>query len=617
MASPEIAPPLFLLKDLYETGKKKLKLTKDIFEANAKIGYLHEFLENVQLIKTIWQPEKKVKISDFYQATRIKSNQKTTLIQCLSDLPTHSNLIVKGIAGQGKSIFLRHLCSQELIKGEYIPLFAALRKIDNNYSITKLLFDTFSEMGLEFEEGEKGELFKHFADSGRLVLLLDGFDEIPLDSQKDTIRTLEHFAKKFPNLQIVISSRPNSDILNSDCFDVIDISPINREDRNTLLEKLCKDPSQTKLLRKTLAEKVDVAKIITTPLLVTLLVITYKTNQEIPEKLSSFYDNVFSTLLSRHDKSKPGFVRTRKSQLNDLEILECFNIISLLSAKSNISKFPEEVFVDLSQKALTENQKPPNLAKDLMEDIVQITNLIVQDGDEFHFIHKTIQEYHAAKFISKIPEKIAVAFYENLDCDDFGSNLWSGVLVFLEEIDKFKFVKYYDLPALCKAFNVSQESFSKERPLIDKVSFAEWFPNMEIAYIKKRNEEWFAQACMGGTCKNVWANHKFIRSNLIMDSLNSFGANVKVDDDFFTKFGLDIDNITFEYSAEERVSMEGGDRFTVNVAQVLTDLVLWDNFLEHLNRTTQLNKTYKNIINLTEFIKNEEKRKSKLLDLDF
>jgi len=622
MASPELIAAGLLLKDLYKSATNKISLKKDIVITEEKIAYLHEFLENVQLVKTIWQPEKKVKISEFYQATQIFEDQKPILVEFLDDLPKNSPLIIKGAAGQGKSIFLRHLCSQELIRGEYIPLFAPLRKIDKNYTLTNLLFDTFLEMGLDFKGNENGELFKHFAGSGKLAFLLDGFDEIPFEFQKDTIRILEHLVKRFPNLQVVISSRPHSDIINSDCFDVVEISPLNKSGRNTLIEKLCEDPQQANLLKKAISQKVDIASVITTPLLVTLLVITYKSHQEVPERLSSFYDDVFSTLLSRHDQSKPGFVRKRYSQLNDLEILECFNIISLLSLKGNISKLNEDMLIQLTQKALTEIHKPVTIAKELINDIVRITNLMIQDGDEFHFIHKTIQEYHAAKFISKVPKKVAKAFYEKIKSTVKMIAIWRGVLIFLEEIDKFNFIEQFELPLLCQAFDVSLENPPKAMPFINKEIYLKWSGALLINFVKKENEwgfgtmasvRWFSiPENSRDNSPMVWEIAKSYHPLLEFDCAKSFQAVVTLNDEFIDKYS---DAKTKDDPNKNTLSETGyGD---IPIYQTLTVLNLWDSFLENFNKTTRLNIIYRRVHILSDFLKNEETTKSNLLDLEF
>ena len=50
-----------------------------------------------------------------------------------------------------------------------------------------------------------------------------------------------------------------------------------------------------------------------------------------------------------------------------------------------------------------------------LDDIVNMTCLILKEGDEYCFIHKTVQEYYAASFIRRKPEKPwAQKFYKTM-----------------------------------------------------------------------------------------------------------------------------------------------------------------------------------------------------------
>lgn len=69
--------------------------------------------------------------------------------------------------------------------------------------------------------------------------------------------------------------------------------------------------------------KSEIRGLLTTPLMLTLLVILYKTIQTIPETLPRFYEELFDVLFYRHDHSKPGFRRKRFTKLDDSAIKKC------------------------------------------------------------------------------------------------------------------------------------------------------------------------------------------------------------------------------------------------------------------------------------------------------
>jgi hypothetical protein len=68
--------------------------------------------------------------------------------------------------------------------------------------------------------------------------------------------------------------------------------------------------------------------------------------------------------------------------------------------------------------------------------LVNITCLIQKDGfDKFVFLHKSIQEFHAAKFIASLPHKHKEKFYLKLVDIIDNEDKFDNVLVFLQYID--------------------------------------------------------------------------------------------------------------------------------------------------------------------------------------
>ena len=69
-----------------------------------------------------------------------------------------------------------------------------------------------------------------------------------------------------------------------------------------------------------------------------------------------------------------------------------------------------ESIYSLSQQAL-EQYYLKDSPSSFIDDIVKITCLIIRDGEEYRFIHKTVQEYYTASYIKKKPEHWAMEFY--------------------------------------------------------------------------------------------------------------------------------------------------------------------------------------------------------------
>ena len=87
---------------------------------------MREFIKRIGMVrkvKTIWQIDKAIDLFDFYCDSYVLVEEKRRKVSFISDLGPKENVLIQGIAGQGKSILLRFLCSVELSRGEYIPVY--------------------------------------------------------------------------------------------------------------------------------------------------------------------------------------------------------------------------------------------------------------------------------------------------------------------------------------------------------------------------------------------------------------------------------------------------------------------------------------------------------------
>jgi hypothetical protein len=87
---------------------------------------------------------------------------------------------------------------------------------------------------------------------------------------------------------------------------------------------------------------------------------------------------------------------------------------------------------------------------------LKITCLLVKDGEEYCFIHKSVQEYYAAAFITRKPDVVVQDIYRKLS-EGRGYEMWAQELRFLSEIDPYRYNKYGLIPTLSKFVNITQK----------------------------------------------------------------------------------------------------------------------------------------------------------------
>jgi hypothetical protein len=431
-----------ILTDIYviakESGKQRIKR----WRTESKVRELYKSVTAVRKVKTIWQIDKEVDLMSFYYPSRLKVYERRKVINSVLDLPYHGNIVVQGTVGQGKSIFLRYLCSQELTRGEAIPVFLELRHYDGSLPLRSLVLEALRTLRLEMDD----ELLDVFAERGRLTLLLDAFDEVDEEHVGSVISQLEELSKRYERLRIIVTSRPDSGIEKSAHFRVFQLAPLESDELAPVIERLT---GSAKLaheiataVRKSAA---GISSLLTTPLMVTLLVFTYKAEQRVPEQLSEFYDGLFQLLLARHDKSKPGYSRKRRCKVADRVMREVFEALCFLARRARQLSFTEEGIHSIAKEAIKLTQIAVDV-DDYVSDIRRITCLLLEEGGRYQFIHKSVAEYHAACFIRRQPQDTAIRFYQQLINEKWVG--WHQELEFLWETDTYRFDKHFLLPKL-------------------------------------------------------------------------------------------------------------------------------------------------------------------------
>lgn len=447
-----------LIKEAYEKVKEHSSRVRADWANTRKINRLYEKIADIRKVKTIWQIDKSVDLMDFYCESHMVYEGSRIRVNKLSDLEVDENLIVEGIAGQGKSIFLRYLCSAELNKGEHIPVFVELRRINDGQCLKDRILAALEGFGFI----EVKLLLETLATNGRLLLLLDAFDEIQDDIKARIITEIEDLVAKYPDLRIIITSRPYETIQNSTGFSVVKLDNLAGDEYKEVIKKLSTEEKQAKnLIAHIETQAPHIKDLLCTPLMVTLLVLSYKSYQQLPTRLSDFYDSLFQTLLQRHDGTKAGFKRKRQSSLDDTQCRKTFEAFCISTKLCGKQSFGRGDIYECASKAIA-NRDFDAKPNDFIDDIVRITCLLLKEGEEYRFVHKTVQEYYDASYIRGKPDPWVKDFYSNIISNVLDDGTWDQELQFLSEIDVYRHNKYYILPLILSVLRVTENDLNDE-----------------------------------------------------------------------------------------------------------------------------------------------------------
>lgn len=430
---------------------------------------------DINTVKTMWSKDRGVVIDSFYFPSRVVEKYSKANVDVLRWADS-SHVVLEGIVGQGKSIFMRYACNA-ILAGGVIPIFIEMRMISATHGLTELILEYLEGCGI------KGgiEAFSYLAVQGKVALLLDGFDEIPSTLMKAAIVDVERLRVKYEDLKIIMSSRPYHVAQNLQGFNVYALAELESDDYEPFLRKMISDSVDRFGLTEAISQAPKSIKgIITTPLMLTLLVLVYKNEHEIPSTLPIFFDKLFTTVFSGHDKLKAGFRREHFTGLSEAKIQSLFDAFCMavmkMGGKRTIN-FDE--FKTAFNIAIKYNPDSRCEVEEFRKDIVHASCLMLEDGvNETTFLHKSIMEFHAASFLKNAPDSAVEKFY-SIAPDDILK--WETVLSFLSSIDSYRYGVFYVLPEYPRELSRLAELLaSPSKPGLIKYIDAT-FPGFEIS----------------------------------------------------------------------------------------------------------------------------------------
>jgi energy-coupling factor transporter ATP-binding protein EcfA2 len=438
------------IKDIYSDVKDEYL---HYFE-NGLTEYTLQFLNKFSQTKTFLHRNERFEFYDIFFPVDIidLSSRKTFNSLNTNDFFKESNYItIIGNAGSGKSMLMKHLFLASINSGKRIPIFIELRYLnDFEGNISDYIHNILFKNKIARNEKIVERLLKE----NYFLFLLDGYDEIYSDRKDNITKELEDFIDQYSNNYFVVTSRPGANAESLERNKNYRVKELSSKQIKSFIKLQLnfvedKEDSITKVLEVIEQNSnQDFNEYLSSPLLLSMFLFTFSSYPELPKKKSKFYWNVYDTLSSKHDSlTKKGFWQhERKSNLQSDEvekILEWFSYISLFKGQYSFDD-------NYLYKTLTQIKNSLKLSCDVNDIIYDLTvsiSILVKDGLEYKFPHKSLQEYFTASLISKLPTEKKEGLYKEkmnqLKLFTFGGNQSFFNLCF--ELDKVCFSKSFIL----------------------------------------------------------------------------------------------------------------------------------------------------------------------------
>ncbi|MBD2415651.1 NACHT domain-containing protein [Nostoc calcicola FACHB-3891] len=317
-------------------------------------------------------------------------------------------LMVLGGPGAGKSTFLRKIGLEALKvqKGGFnhdcIPVFIELKRFqDRDINIKNLIAEEFRICGVPEAE--------HFTvkalESGKLLILLDGLDEVPTKNSTNVINQIQYFVDTYDKNRFITSCRVAAYRHNFRRF--TDVAMADFDDiqiENFINNWFSSKPDVGKdCWEKLNSHEYTAAKELTqTPLLLTLVCLLYQRSGKIPTNRATLYERALRVLLEEWagEKSIPqedlykGLDTKRKEMILSEIAHDAFQEDRLFFPRREIAKKIENLLAEMLP-----DEKFIN-GVDVLKSIEVQHGVLVERADSIYsFSHLTLQEYLTAQYI--------------------------------------------------------------------------------------------------------------------------------------------------------------------------------------------------------------------------
>ena len=395
----------------------------------------------------------------------IFENDENNRYSCLQNataqklLKTFSNfLIITGTGGLGKSMMMKHLLLEAIKSNDddLIPVFIQLKDYNSRYN--NLINFIYSKIK-DINAGITKKVFINYLEEGKMLLLLDGLDEISSNETNNFINQLEKMTDSYSSNMYILSSRPYSNFICLNNFITLSLMPLTKQQAIHLINRLefrLDEPSIKRKFIEQLEKNLynTHKEFACNPLLLTIMLMTFMHYAEVPSKMHFFYREAYLTMAQNHDASKGAYKRILHTKLSSERFADYLAEFCMRTYVKEKYEFTYEEFNDFFTQ-LFEHKRNINekiSCDDFIEDLKSNICLIYEEGGKYHFIHRSFQEYFCALFFSKQKDKTLKKigeFFQNKKVRTSSDKTFNMLYDMIPD----KVDEYISLPYLDEIFN--------------------------------------------------------------------------------------------------------------------------------------------------------------------
>lgn len=356
-------------------------------------------------------------------------------IEVRQALAQYRRLMIKGQPGAGKSMLLKYVVFKYAEGGfvelpdRPIPILLELHRLnDPRATLEGQLVEELKRNNFDHGDTFIGRNLK----KGRLMILLDGLDEVSGGERARVVQQVKDFVGQYPQCRVIITCRTavyRNDFADAveQTMDIVDFkdSQIRQFLRSWELDKI-PDKSVEQLMQ-TLLQRPPILKMARNPLLLTIIAYLYAdTGVKLPHSRAEFYLKATDILLDIwHDKYNTFSAHKKRRVLEQLA----------LANHDSAGQRPQDPLsmdiesVKAEALAALRGELKPEETETLIAEIKDRSSLLLtlDGGRRYQFAHLTLQEYFAATRLRDDPAGLLARFRADPQHWRETVKLWCGL----------------------------------------------------------------------------------------------------------------------------------------------------------------------------------------------
>lgn len=421
-------------------------------------------------IKTLLYRHSAKDIYSFYECVGLSRNGYGIDTSDINNvLEIGNKLIVTGTGGIGKSVMMKHFFLNVLQNTHYVPILLELRGLnefdEKNVNLIDYIYNVMGTLKFKLER----KYFDYSLETGCYVILLDGYDEVKNELSKQVTSQIFALSEKYPDNHYILSSRPLEEFVGWNQFEELHAKTLSKKQALSLISKIEYEQKIKEKFYKELDEYLyDKYKTFASnPLLLTIMLLTFENRVSIPDKLNDFFEQAFTTLFHTHDATKGGYKRDIQSKLGYEDFKAVFSYFCFKSFFNSDYKFSENKVLEYI--GMAKRKRIIETSFNAMGFLVDLTNsvcMLIHEGLEYRFSHRSFQEYFAALYTTQLDDSQQKRFLK-LWLQNNSYRTTSNYLDMLYELQPSRFLKNIIIPAIRELQELYKDNGESEEWLLN------------------------------------------------------------------------------------------------------------------------------------------------------